>query len=89
MLTSVSHTNTDTQIHKYTDAAYLKVPEKNPTCGIFLRIVQGYQKLYSHESNMQIQNYKNTNTQIQHMHKFQKDPTRGIFLKRVLLKDSS
>ena len=26
------------------------------------RIVQGYQKLYSHESNMQIQKYKYTNT---------------------------
>ena len=32
--------------------------------------------------NTQIQKYKNTNTQIQHMTKCQKDPTCGIFLKR-------
>ena len=30
-------TNTDTQIHKYTHTAYDKVPEKNPTRGIFLK----------------------------------------------------
>ena len=31
--------------------------------------------------------YKNTNTQIQHKKKCQKDPTCGIFLKRGLVKD--
>merc|ERR1711947_10152 len=31
--------------------------------------------------------YTNTNTQIQHMTKCQKDPTCGIFLKRGLFKD--
>merc|ERR1712110_434354 len=51
------------------------------------RIVQGYQKSYSHVSNAQIQKYKYTNTQVQHMMKCQKDPTCGIFLKRGLFKD--
>merc|ERR1712110_263927 len=51
------------------------------------RIVQGYQKSYSHVSHAQIHKYKYTNTQIQHMKKCQKDPTCGIFLKRGLFKD--
>ena len=71
----------------------------NPTCHIFLperpnmwyifekRIVQGYQKLYSHVPNTQIQKYKYTNTQIQQMTNCQKDPTCRIFLKRGLLQD--
>ena len=50
------------------------------------RIVQGYQKLYSYLSNAQIHKYKYTNTQIQHMMKYQKDPICGIFLKKGLLK---
>merc|ERR1712237_286405 len=50
------------------------------------RIVQRYQKCYSHVSNAQIQKYKYTNTQIQHMTKCQIDPTCGIFLKRGLFK---
>ena len=45
------------QIHKY------KVLKRPNLCYIFeKRIVQGYKKLYSHESNTQIQKY--TNTQI-------------------------
>ena len=38
-------------------------------------------------TNTKIQKYKNTNTQIQHMTKCQKDPTYGIFVKRGLFKD--
>ena len=37
-------------------------------------------------SNAQIHKYKYTNTQIQHMMKYQKDPICGIFLKRGLFK---
>merc|ERR1711951_151000 len=47
-------------------------------------IVQGYQKLYSHVPNAQIQKYKYTNTQIQPMRKCQKDPMCSIFLKKGL-----
>ena len=80
--------NTHTQIHKYTNTAYDKVPERPNMWHIFeKRIVQGHQKSYSHVSNTQIQKYKYTNTQIQHMMKCQKDPTCGIFLKRGLFKD--
>merc|ERR1712198_383625 len=50
------------------------------------RIVQRYQKLYSYVSNTQIQKYKYTNTQIQHMTKCHIDPTCGIFLKRGLFR---
>ena len=50
------------------------------------RIVQGYEKLYSHVLNTQIEIYKYTNTHIQHMTKCQKDPTCGISLKRGLFR---
>ena len=61
---------------KYTNRAYDKVPERRNMWYIFEKtIVQGYQKSYSHVSNTQIQKYKYTNTQIQHMMKCQKDPT--------------
>ena len=61
MLPSVSYTNT--QIHKYTNPAYDKVPERPNMWYIFeKRIVQGYQKLYLHVPNTQIQKYKYTNT---------------------------
>ena len=54
--------NTSTQIHKHTNTAYDEVPEKPNMWYIFeKRIVQGYQKLYSHVPNAQIQN---TNSQI-------------------------
>ena len=87
ILPSVSCTNTQIQIHKYTNTAYDEVPERPNMWYIFeKRIVQGYQKLYSHVPNAQIQKYKYTNTQIQHMMKYQKDPICGIFLKRGLLK---
>merc|ERR1712055_372381 len=88
ILPSVSCTNTQIQIHKYTNTAYDEVPERPNMWYIFeKRIVQGYQKSYSHVSNAQIQKYKYTNTQIQHMMKCQKDPICGIFLKRGLFKD--
>ena len=64
------------------------MPERPNMWHIFeKRIVQGYQKWHLHVSNMQIQKYKYTNTQIQHMTKCQKDPTCAIFLKRGLFKD--
>ena len=57
--------NTNTQIRKYRKTAYDKVPEGPNLCYIFeTRIVQGYQKLYSHLPNKQIQIHKYTNTQI-------------------------
>merc|ERR1711981_552453 len=93
ILLSVSCTNTQIQIHKYTNTAHDEVPERPNLWYIFeKRIVQGYQKLYSHVPKAQIQKYKYkihkyTNTQIQHMTKYQKDPACGIFLKRGLFKD--
>merc|ERR1711981_136084 len=88
ILLSVSCTNTQIQIHKYTNTAHDEVPERPNMWYIFeKRIVQGYQKLYSHVPNAQIQKYKYTNIQIQHITKYQKDPTCGIFLKRGLFKD--
>ena len=51
------NTNTNTQIHKYTNTAYDKVPERPNMWYIFeKKIVQGYQKFYSHVSNAQMQN---------------------------------
>merc|ERR1712130_1068805 len=59
------YTNTNTEIHKYTNTAYDEVPDRPNMWYIFeKRIVQGYQKLYSHVLNAQIQKYKFTNTQI-------------------------
>ena len=59
----VKRANTQIQIHKYTNTAYHKVPERPNMWYIFEnRIVQGYQKLYSHMSNAQIQKYNYTNT---------------------------
>ena len=63
--------NKKTQIHKYTNTAYDEVPERPNMWYIFeKRIVQGYQKSYSHVSNTQLQKYKvkihkYTNTQAQ------------------------
>ena len=82
------YTNTNTQIHKYTNIVYDEVPERPNMWYIFgKRIVLGYQKWYSHVSNSQIHKYKYTNTQIQHMTKCQKYPTcggpsspRGLFI---------
>merc|ERR1711989_23259 len=79
--------NTNTQIHKYTNTTYGTLSERPNMWYIFeKRIFQGYQKLYSYLSNAQIHKYKYTNTQIQHMMKYQKDPICGIFLKRGLFK---
>ena len=81
----VKHANTK---YTYTNTAYDEVPERPNMWYIFeKRIVQGYQKLYSHVPKAQIQKYKYANTQIQHMTKCQKDTTGGIFLKRGLFKD--
>ena len=50
---------TNTQIHKYTNTAYDKVPERYNMWYIFeKRIVQGYQRSYSHVPNAQIHKYK-------------------------------
>ena len=47
--------NANTQRHKYTNTALDKVPERPNKLYIFEeRIVQGYQKLLSHESNRRI-----------------------------------
>merc|ERR1712208_21448 len=65
-----------------------EVPERPSMCYIFeKRLVQGYQKLHSRVSNSQIQKYKYTNTQIQHITNCQKDPACAIFLKIGLFKD--
>ena len=55
--TKYTNTNSNTQIHKYTNTAYDEMPERPNMWYIFeKRIVQGYQKLYSHVSNAQMQN---------------------------------
>ena len=51
--------NTNTQIHKYTNTAYDEVPVRPNMWYIFeKRIVQGYQKLYSHVPNAETKKYK-------------------------------
>ena len=51
--------STQIQIHKYTNTAYDEVPERPNMWYISeKKIVQGYQKLYSHVSNAQVQKYK-------------------------------
>ena len=61
----VKRTNTNTQIHKYANTAYDKVPERPNMWYISKkRFVQRYKKLYSHMSNVQMQI---KNTQIQHI----------------------
>ena len=64
------------------------MPERPNMWYIFeKRIVQGYEKLYSHVPNTQIQKYNYTNMQTQHMTKCQKVSLSGIFLrkKRIVL----
>ena len=56
----------------------------DPTCGIFLK--RGLFRDTNYDVHMyQTRKYKNTNTQIRHLTKCQKDPTCGmyIFLKRL------
>ena len=61
IFTRVKRANTKIQLHKYTNTAYGKVPERPNMWYIFeKRIVQGYQKWYSHVSNAQIHKYKYT-----------------------------
>ena len=63
--TSTKNTNTQIQIHKYTNTAYDEVPERPNIWYVFeKRIVQGYHKLYPHVLNTQMQKYKYTNIQI-------------------------
>ena len=82
------YNNTNTNIHKYINTAYDKVPERPNMWYIFeKRIVQGYKKDYLHAPNTKITKFKYTNTQIQHMTKCQKDSTCNIFLKRGLIED--
>ena len=51
-----NYKNTNT---KYTNTVYDEVPERPNMWHIFeMQIVQGYQKWYSYESNMQLQKYK-------------------------------
>merc|ERR1712198_385251 len=88
IIPSVSCTNTQIQIHKYTNTAYGEVLERPNMWYIFeKRIVQAYQKWYSHVSDAQTQKIQIQNTQIQHMTKCQKDQTSGIFLKRGFFKN--
>ena len=76
--------------HKHTNTAYDEVPERPNMWYIFEKgIAQGFQKLYFHVSNAQIQKYKFTITQIRHLTKCLKDPTCGIFLKRGVLQHHS
>ena len=84
----VKHANKKIQIHKYTNTANDEVPERPNMWYIFEKgIAQGFQKLYFHVSNAQIQKYKYTNTQKRHLTKCLKDPTCSIFVKRGLFKD--
>ena len=54
--------NAQIQKYKYTNTASDEVPERPNMWYIFeKRIVQGYQKLYSHAPNAQIEKYKYTN----------------------------
>ena len=80
--------NTNTHIQKYTNTAYDKVPERPNMKYIFeKRIVQRYQKLYSHLSNTQLQIHKYTNTAYHKVserpnmwYKFQKAIVQGYLL---------
>ena len=55
----VKRANTQIQIHKYTNRAYHKVPERPNMWYIFeKRILQGYQKLYFHVPKASLQKYK-------------------------------
>ena len=57
------YTNTNTQIHKYTNTALVKVADRHDMCYIFEKVmVWGPQKQCSWVSDLQIQKYKYTNT---------------------------
>ena len=77
------YTNTNTQIHKYTNTASVKVADRPNMCYIFEKVmVRGPQKQCSQVSDVQIHKYKYTNTQIQLRSKLQIVLTCVIFLKR-------
>ena len=59
------YTNTNTQIHKYANTAWVKVAVMPSMCYVFEKVrVQGPQKQCSRVSDLQIHKYKYTNTQI-------------------------
>ena len=75
------HKYTNTQTHKHTNTAYDKVPERPTMRYIFEKmIVQGSKMIFPcvKSANTKIQIHKYTNTQIQHMTKCQKNPTKTI-----------
>ena len=92
----------DTQIHKYkltnTQIQPVMKCQKYPTCVIFLKS-QGFKdikhdildcqthKYTNTNGQIHIQIHKKTNTQIQHMTKWQKYPTYAIFFNRWCFKD--
>ena len=60
------YTNTNTQIHKYTNTVWVKLGDRPIMCYIFEKdIVWGPQKQCSQVSDIKIYKYKYTNTQIQ------------------------
>ena len=70
IFTCVKRANTKIQMHKYTNTAYNKVPERPNMWYIFeKRIVQGYQKnifpcVKRTNTKIQIHKYKNTQIRI-------------------------
>ena len=59
------YTNTNTQIHKYTNTVWVKLGDRPIMCYIFEKdIVWGPQKQCSQVSDIKIYKYKYTNTQI-------------------------
>ena len=67
---TVRYTNTQIQIHKYTNTACDEVPETPNMCYIFEKPrVQGHQTWYSGLSNTHLHKYKYTNTNSQ-KHKY-------------------
>ena len=96
LISKYTNTNTrihkykNTQIHKYTNTAYDKVPESPNMLYIFEKECSRISKMmfpWIKHKNTKIQIHKHTNTQIQHLTKYQKDPTCCIFLKRGLFQD--
>ena len=63
MVWGAKYTNTNTQIHKYTITAWVKVAYRHDMCYIFEKVmVRGPQKQRSRVSGLQIHKYKQTNT---------------------------
>ena len=65
MYPTCKYTNTNTQIHIYTNTALVKVADKHDMCYIFEKVmVRGPQKQCSLMSDLQIHKYKYKYTQI-------------------------